>query len=569
MKKTVLIVVIIILMVVGVLITKKFLNKTNIEKIEEKNMYVASEELKVKLYDLSFNETKDIVRGSKVLAYIKDIVKEDNNEDKEVEQPDNVTYYKIMYNDNEYLIDKNNLVIDVLESVREREKYVRTATSVYETSDDVDIIGLFKKGDKVDIIGYDKILEDGTVLKYKITSGGKEGYVYSKYLVDTYEESIKNYDEENKYQIHLGRTDIYGGGAAGNLDYYPYEKPKFENNVMPDEVRSLYLNGGVLGNIDEYIEIAKSSNINAFVVDIKESGSPSYKSKVMEKLSPTNFNNAISSFEDYKAIIKKIKDNGFYVIGRITTFKDQYYAQDHPENSIVNSGNGELFSHNGSYWPSAYQRDVWEYNVKIAIEAVTEMGFNEIQFDYVRFPDRTYKLEENGTMNMRNDYGEEKAQAIQRFLMYACDEIHKYGAYVSADVFGESAYTYVAAYGQYWPSISNVVDVISAMPYPDHFNEHDFGISEIVWTVPYQLLNIWGSYAAARQSEIDTPAVVRTWLQCYDTIRSPYITYDSSKVSDQIQALYDNGLRGGYMTWNSASSTYKYRFIAPAFIRKY
>ena len=197
------------------------------------------------------------------------------------------------------------------------------------------------------------------------------------------------------------------------------------------------------------------------------------------------------------------------------------------------------------------------------------MGFNEIQFDYVRFPDRTYKLEENGTMNMRNDYGEEKAQAIQRFLMYACDEIHSVGAYVSADVFGESAYTYVAAYGQYWPSISNVVDVISAMPYPDHFNAHDFGISEVVWTVPYKLMYTWGTYAANRQKEIPTPAIVRTWVQAYDTIKSPYIVYDSSKISDQIQGLYDAGLKGGYMTWNSGSSLVKYKYIAPSFQKEY
>lgn len=97
------------------------------------------------------------------------------------------------------------------------------------------------------------------------------------------------------------------------------------------------------------------------------------------------------------------------------------------------------------------------------------MGFNEIQFDYVRFPDRTYSYEKSGEISMQNTYGEEKAQAIQKFLMYASDEIHSVGAYISADVFGESAHNYVTGYGQYWPAISNVVDVISAMPYPDHF----------------------------------------------------------------------------------------------------
>lgn len=562
MKKVIIIIVSIIVVLLVAVIVKNNFFKVPAEVILEKDMYVASSNLDVDLYDLEYNRTNTIVRGSLVKAYEKDIMNELN-------EGDNNIYIKVIYNDVEYLMLKDDLVSDINGAILETEKFVRTPVSIYESADSVKLIGLINKGEKLEIIGFDKILEDGNVSKYKIKYGEKEGYVYQKYLVNTYEEAIKNYDEEGNYQVHLARTDLYGGGSAGNLDYYPYTKPVFEDNVMPSEVRSLYLNGGVLGQIDEYIALAKESNINAFVVDIKDSGSPSYASPVMQELSPTNYEHAINSFEYYQSVIKKLKDNGFYVIGRITVFKDQYFAQDHPEYAIVNSGSGALFSHNGSYWPSAYQRKVWEFNVKLAREAVTEMGFNEIQFDYVRFPDRTYKLEANGTMNMRNDYNEEKAQAIQRFLMYACDEIHSVGAYVSADVFGESAYTYVAAYGQYWPSISNIVDVISAMPYPDHFNTHDFGISEVVWTVPYKLLNIWGSYAANRQKEIPTPAIVRTWLQAYNTIKSPYITYDATKISEQIQGLYDAGLTGGYMTWNSASSLAKYQNIASAFKKEY
>ena len=554
------ILIIIAISFVSIFLFKDKIFKKNIEIINELDMYVSSSNLSIDLYNLDYTKNTTIIRGSKVKAYEKDIIDENNEEN---------IYWKILYNDTEYLILKNNLVNNIESCVLETEKYVRTPVSIYETGDGVELLGFIPKGEKLEIIGFDKILEDGNVSKYKIKYNDIIGYVYSKYLTDTYLEAIKNYDSEGIYQVHLQRGDIYGGGSGGNLDYYPYEKPVFENNIMPQEVRSLYLNSGVINDVDSYIALAKESNINAFVVDIKDSGAPGYASKVMEELSKTNYSHAINSMENYRNAIKKLKDNGFYVIGRITVFKDHYFAQDHPEYAIVNSYSGSLFSHNGSYWPSAYQRKVWEFNVKLAREAVIEMGFNEIQFDYVRFPDRTYKLENNGTMNMRNTYGEEKAQAIQRFLMYACDEIHSVGAYVSADVFGESAYTYVAAYGQYWPAISNVVDVISAMPYPDHFNAHDFGISEIVWTVPYKLMNTWGTYAKNRQQEIPTPAIVRTWLQCYDTIKEPYIIYDSNKVSDQIKGLYDAGLNGGYMTWNSGSSLVKYKYIAPAFKKEY
>lgn len=562
MKKFIVSVILIIIAIsfISIFLFKDKIFKKNIEIINELDMYVSSSNLSIDLYNLDYTKNTTIIRGSKVKAYEKDIIDENNEEN---------IYWKILYNDTEYLILKNNLVNNIESCVLETEKYVRTPVSIYETGDGVELLGFIPKGEKLEIIGFDKILEDGNVSKYKIKYNDIIGYVYSKYLTDTYLEAIKNYDSEGIYQVHLQRGDIYGGGSGGNLDYYPYEKPVFENNIMPQEVRSLYLNSGVINDVDSYIALAKESNINAFVVDIKDSGAPGYASKVMEELSKTNYSHAINSMENYRNAIKKLKDNGFYVIGRITVFKDHYFAQDHPEYAIVNSYSGSLFSHNGSYWPSAYQRKVWEFNVKLAREAVIEMGFNEIQFDYVRFPDRTYKLENNGTMNMRNTYGEEKAQAIQRFLMYACDEIHSVGAYVSADVFGESAYTYVAAYGQYWPAISNVVDVISAMPYPDHFNAHDFGISEIVWTVPYKLMNTWGTYAKNRQQEIPTPAIVRTWLQCYDTIKEPYIIYDSNKVSDQIKGLYDAGLNGGYMTWNSGSSLVKYKYIAPAFKKEY
>ena len=522
---------------------------------KKETAYVASISDKVVLYDNEFTESGNIIRGTKVEVKGSEIKDESSN----------LVYKRIVYNNEEKYIKSDNIVNDEKDVVLEKEMYVRTPVTLYKDSDSSKILSSIKKGEKLNIIGYNK-LNNGIVDMYKVSYNDLEGYVYSKYLLDNESDALKNYDEDNTYQTHLSRTDKYYGGNAGNLDYYPYEKAKFDDNVMPSEVRSLYLNSTVLGNIDSYIELAKNSNINAFVVDIKDNTAPGYASLVMKEYSPTNYAKALNSLEDYKAAIKKIKDNGFYVIGRITTFKDSYYVTDHPEDAILEKNTNKPYKHNGSYWPTAYSRNVWEFNVELAKEAVTEMGFNEIQFDYVRFPDRTTNLEKSGVMDMRNTFNEEKAQAIQGFLMYACDEIHKLNAYVSADVFGESAHNYVTAYGQYWPAISNVVDVISAMPYPDHFNKYEYGFKEPVWTVPYKLLNYWGSnYAAIRQKEIPTPARVRTWIQTYDTIREPYIVYDSSKIADQIKGLYDAGLSDGYMTWNSSSNINKYKSISSAF----
>ena len=139
-----------------------------------------------------------------------------------------------------------------------------------------------------------------------------------------------------------------------------------------------------------------------YIIDIKDNTSPAYNSPVMKKYSITNYNKALNDYEDYRGYIQKALNAGLYVIGRITVFKDSYFVNDHKEVAIKSS-NGEPFSHNGSYWPTAFNRYVWQFNVELAREAVEELGFNEIQFDYVRFPDRTTNLEKNGTINLKNN----------------------------------------------------------------------------------------------------------------------------------------------------------------------
>ena len=528
-----------------------------VEQFTNDKKIVASTSLTVPLYDFDYNEITQIKRGEEVTILKDNII---NNEQE---------YSQVKYDKNEYYILSSNLVDDINDAVLEKEMYVRTSVTLYENLESIKIKGLVEKGEKLEVLGFNSINDDGSVDMYKVKYNEQEGYVYGKYLVNNYEESILNYDEEGIYQIHKKRGDSWGGGDAGTLDYYPYEKPKFENNVMPSEVRSLYVDASAVSNVDEYIKLAKESGINAIVVDIKD-GIVAYPANAMKEYSITNYNRAINSYEEYKNAIKKIKDAGLYVIGRITTFKDSNYATDHPEDTILDTATGKSYNHDGSYWPSAFSRDVWEFNVSLAIESVKEMGFNEIQFDYVRFPDRVQSLEKAGKIDYNNTYNESKAQAIQRFVMYACDEIHKYGAYVSIDVFGEAAHTYVTPYGQYWPAISNVADVISGMPYPDHFGKYDYNFKEPVWTIPYDLLYKWGNeFVVNRQKEIPTPAIVRTWIQAYDAIKEPKVIYDADMVSKEIQGLYDAGLTGGFITWNGSSSLTKYKEISSAFGKEY
>ena len=515
--------------------------------INKEAMYLASSDKVVKLYiqddDGNLKKDKDLVRGTKVSSY-KDTITKDNK-----------SYTKIDYDKSIYYVDSGSLVKDAKSAVLEKVKYVRTSVTVYQNSEDSKIESFIKKGNKIDVTDYDKLLEDGSVNMYKIKNDNTEGWVYGKYLVNDEETANEVYNENSVYDTHkdrkYGLRELYGGKAS-TLDYYPYERVEFENNKLLKSAKAMYLNAGTIGSIDSYLKIAKENGVNAIVVDIKD-GALAYSSEVAKEISPTAYKTAINDNSLYKAAIDKIKEAGIYAIGRIVVFNDTHYAKDHPEDCINSTG-----------WPSAYSRNVWYYNVELAKEAAREMGFNEIQFDYVRFPENAYNLS-IAKADFKNKYDEEKAEAVQNFLFYATDQIHKEDIYLSVDVFGECSSEYVTAYGQYWPAISNIVDAISSMPYTDHF-----GRSVDTWTNAYQTVNNWAKGASARQKEIPTPAVARTWITAYDTpYWNPKVIYNAGKIEDQVRALYDAGLDGGFITWNSASSLAKYEQIKSAFAKNY
>ena len=550
-KRVVIAIVILLTIMLGI---KIVLDLTK-EVVVFKDFYLSSDTNQITLY--TFDEENEIMteidtmyRGNKVKS---------NQKNKLI---GDINYTEIRVDENVYYVLDNVLVSSQNEVVKEEIKYVRTSVTVYENETESKIQSFIKKGNKLDIIGYDHLDEEGYVNMYKIKKDDIEGWVYAKYLVDTFEKAKENYNENGVYDTHKDRKYSYElyGGKASTLDYYPYEKVEFKDNPLLKNAKSMYLNGSsqVISNVDKYLEIAISSGVNAMVVDIKD-GALAYPSEVAKTYTITGYNSAMNKLEVYQNAVKKIKDAGIYVIGRIVVFNDVHYGKDHPEDCIKSRASSQL-------WPSAYSRGAWEYNVELAKEAIDLMGFNEIQFDYVRFPEAAYNMSKSSSTDFKNLYNEEKAETIQNFLMYATDEIHKKNAYLSVDVFGECSSTYVTSYGQYWPAISNIVDVVSSMPYTDHFDRNN----SVYWTNPYKTVYNWAKGAATRQTEIPTPAVARTWITAYDTPHwNPTVIYDASKISDQAQALVDAGLTGGFITWHSASSLYKYNQIKSAFAKDY
>ncbi len=493
-----------------------------------------------------------MTRGTCVTLKAKPIVLEEEE----------TTYYAyVVDEETTYYFNEKDLEDTKDACVRETEKFVRTPATTYKEKDTPDIAGFVKKGTRLEITGFDAIKDDGEIDIYQVKDeAGNEGWVFSKYLVDSEEGALavnEEYYNLNKDKIYDPEFDLYGGSPT-KLDYFPYDKSFETDNVMPEECKTLYLNAGCIDYMDSYIECAKDIGANAFVIDIKD-GNLAYHAEVAKEYTPTSYEDSFHDNDQYKAAIDKANEAGIWTIGRIVVFNDSQFAQDNPEECIYNNGINQE-------WPSAYSRRAWEYNVKLAISAVEEMGFDEIEFDYVRFPENAYSLSSDGTADFKNTYEEEKSEAIQNFCFYATDQLHKAGAYFSVDVFGECSDGYVTAYGQYWPAISNIVDAISSMPYIDHFGREVY-----TWVDGYGTVYNWAAKAAEAQKITPTPAAPRTWLTCYAVpYWDPEIPVTGPFLQNQAQALWDAGVgSGGFITWNAASNLDIYYNVADAFSHAY
>lgn len=514
--------------------------------------FVASDTPAVPLYIMTEDGISDagsIVRGTMIEKY------------KEAEEIDGKSY-SMLVDGSEYLNDiseeekdadfyiaSDNLAPTRDKSVRESEVFIRTPATIYKEMTGPAIASFASKGSELKVSGFDKLMPDGRVNKYKVEFGegdnAGEGYIYSKYTVRTKEEADAVYTAVyDKVKNDNYGFNLYGGKAA-SLDYFPRERVSIKGNEFCPDARTMYINGTAAVKPGNYVKLIKSTKCNAVVIDIKD-GYLTYESDVAKEVSPSSYKTAYASVEEFKKGVDAYRDTGAYLIGRIVVFNDTLYAKDHPEDCIKYGKD--------SGWPSAFSRNVWEYNVRLAIEAAKEFGFNEIQFDYVRFPESSYEMSKSKKADFRNVYEEEKGQAVQNFCIYAADMLHEEGVYMSVDVFGESAYGYMTAYGQYWPGISNVVDAISAMPYTDHMG------ADGTWENPYSTMLTWSKRAKKQQDKIETPAVARTWITGYNTPHwNPVVDYDAKKLNDQVKALNKAGLSGGFIPWNAASDIGKYR----------
>jgi hypothetical protein len=315
----------------------------------------------------------------------------------------------------------------------------------------------------------------------------------------------------------------------------------------PEHVRGIYLNAWASGSrnrVTALLELAAQSEVNAFVIDIKDAtGYISHPTDlaVAKEIGATEE----VRIRDLPGLLARLDSAGIYPIARIVIVKDPLLAAGRPDFAVQDTAGGAWVDSKGIVWMNPYNKDVWEYHVDLARE-VAEMGFPEIQWDYVRFADapaadhaRSFYPGENGS----------KPDAIRAFLEYSRDELAPLGVAVTADVFGvTTSASRDVGIGQVWESFIDVIDVALPMVYPSHYWEGSFGI-ETPNAYPYEIVNAALRDAVRRSEDIEGAGITRPWLQDF-SLGEPL--YEAPEVRAQIQATYDAGLHE-WILWNPGS----------------
>lgn len=366
----------------------------------------------------------------------------------------------------------------------------------------------------------------------------------------------------------------------------PTETPTPEPTPDPDEdrrstrssdikVKALYLNPtSVRSRLDHYIELANKTEINAFVIDIKrDDGVITYDSDIPD----VDAANGDTPGFDIREVTRKLHDNGIIVIARMVTFKDSTITKYKPELAIktVDGGILETPESGGgkSRWLDATNKESWNYILSIAQEAV-EFGFDEIQFDYIRFPETS--LYKNYVINLEE--GQERHDVIEGFIRYIRANLPA-ETVISADVFGMPLIS-TKDYGEIGQSLESIgwsLDYICPMIYPSHFANNSKGtmgngvgqtINGINFThpdlKPYEVVYNTLIVGKSRIEKVEGYNLkMRPYIQGFTASYLPsgyYKKYGVDEYRAQIQAIYDAGY-DEWIFWNSPNDYVEAAFL--------
>jgi hypothetical protein len=338
--------------------------------------------------------------------------------------------------------------------------------------------------------------------------------------------------------IGLGATQISGRHSAAPPPSRPpilVDKPLVPR-PYPTEVRGVHVTAplaGLPGKIEDYTAL-KAYGLNTVEVDVKdENGQVGFVSTEVPALARET--GAARPFYDVQSIVAKVHAAGMYLIGRVVVFEDPTLSAARPDLAVLRPDGSRWLNNGGLGWLDPYDKRVWRYAVGIGA-AAAKAGFDEIQFDYVRFPS-------DGDLSQivyPRKRAERKGVTIARFLQYASSQLHPLGVRVSADVFGLAA-THDLGIGQVPKRIAGYLDAIYPMVYPSHFSSGEYGITDP---------DAYPGRTVARalfdfRRQVKGRAALIPWLQDFSLDHR----YGLIEVTDQIAAARRQHARG-YMLWN-------------------
>jgi hypothetical protein len=308
-----------------------------------------------------------------------------------------------------------------------------------------------------------------------------------------------------------------------------HQKPKY--------VRGVHLTAWVAGSqkLRQPLEkLIEDTELNTLVIDIKEYEGEIYLPGYKKAEDYKSFTRAVPDFEKYIAELKK---KNIYLVARIVVFKDNFLPKKRPDLAVKDANGGLWKDRAGLTWVDPYNRENWDYNIGLAEQAI-KMGFDEIQFDYIRFP---------SDGNMKNCRYSQKhssttaSAAIVGFLEAAHERIKPTGAYLSIDVFGlTTTVSGDMGIGQKIVQMTKWADFVSPMVYPSHYAKGEYGIPDPN-KAPYH--TVYLSLESAKRRI--PPSKLRPYLQDF----SLGAHYGAKEILEQVQACYDNDIPE-WLLWN-------------------
>jgi hypothetical protein len=341
--------------------------------------------------------------------------------------------------------------------------------------------------------------------------------------------------------ITLGARSV-GGGGHGQPATAATPAMKLKSRAaaaghlpVPKEIRGVHVSmalASLRGKLQQYLALP---GLNTIELDVKdENGRVGFLPSAVPLARRTG---AAGPYYKAKWAAKLAHAKGVYLIGRVVTFEDPVLSEQRPELAIRTSEGSRWLNNSGLGWTNPYDTRVWKYNVDLGVAAV-KAGFDEIQFDYVRFPS-------DGDLSLIRYPGvhpQPMSWTIPAFVQYARKRLHRLGARVSVDVFGLAA-THELGIGQLPRRISRYVDAVYPMVYPSHYNPGEYNLSDPDavpgQTVTHSLLDFQTALEGRK-------ARLTPWLQDFSLGR----TYTLGDVQAQVQAARSLHAHG-FLLWNA------------------